>query len=120
MIHIPASASRANEDVESHDRSAFAGSNDRVIELKLGGEVKSLTPVAYLTWFTLPNFYFHLTTAYDILHHNGVPVGKRDFLGSTALDRRPVNRVRWRWVSTVGGSARRCAGTLASTYPAAT
>jgi hypothetical protein len=29
----------------------------------------------------MPNFYFHVTTAYDILRHNGVPVGKRDFVG---------------------------------------
>ena len=31
--------------------------------------------------FSLPNFYFHLTTAYDILRHNGVPIGKADFFG---------------------------------------
>ena len=35
----------------------------------------------YLTGFVLPNFYFHVTTAYAILRHNGVPIGKRDFLG---------------------------------------
>ena len=36
----------------------------------------------YLSHFALPNFYFHVTTAYDIVRHNGVEVGKRDFLGS--------------------------------------
>ncbi len=36
---------------------------------------------AYLVGFVLPNFYFHVTTAYAILRHNGVPIGKRDFLG---------------------------------------
>ena len=35
----------------------------------------------YLLFFILPNFYFHSTTAYDLLRHNGVEVGKRDFLG---------------------------------------
>jgi len=35
----------------------------------------------YLTGFVLPNFFFHVTTAYAILRHNGVPLGKRDFLG---------------------------------------
>jgi hypothetical protein len=35
----------------------------------------------YLLGFVLPNFYFHVTTAYAILRHNGVPIGKRDFLG---------------------------------------
>lgn len=68
--------------IDQHDRVAFVGSDKRTIELKLGGELRSFTSVAYLTWFSLPNFYFHLTTAYDILRHNGVPLGKRDFLGS--------------------------------------
>ncbi|MGA2795142.1 MAG: DUF1993 family protein, partial [Roseiarcus sp.] len=36
----------------------------------------------YIFHFALPNFYFHLTTAYDILRHNGVDLGKRDFLGA--------------------------------------
>jgi hypothetical protein len=34
-----------------------------------------------LQWFGLPNFYFHVTTAYNILRHRGVEIGKRDFLG---------------------------------------
>lgn len=36
----------------------------------------------YLTRFALPNFYFHVTTAYAILRHNGVPIGKKDYIGS--------------------------------------
>ena len=36
---------------------------------------------AYLLHFALPNFYFHCATAYDILRHNGVEIGKKDFLG---------------------------------------
>ena len=36
----------------------------------------------YLLGFALPNFYFHVTTAYDILRHNGVEIGKRDFIGT--------------------------------------
>ncbi|MBQ5948940.1 DUF1993 family protein [Massilia sp. ST3] len=36
---------------------------------------------AYVTRFALPNFYFHITTAYAILRHNGVPIGKKDFIG---------------------------------------
>jgi hypothetical protein len=39
------------------------------------------TGVDYWTHFALPNFYFHLTTAYDLLRANGVELGKRDFLG---------------------------------------
>jgi hypothetical protein len=41
------------------------------------------TGLQYLTGFALPNFYFHATTAYDILRHNGVDLGKRDFMGHT-------------------------------------
>ncbi|MFZ4535135.1 DUF1993 family protein [Propionivibrio sp.] len=36
---------------------------------------------AYLLDWVLPNFYFHVTTAYNILRHNGVEIGKKDFLG---------------------------------------
>ena len=42
-----------------------------------------MTGKQYFLTFTLPNFYFHLTTAYDILRHNGVPLGKPDFVGAT-------------------------------------
>lgn len=43
------------------------------------------TAVDFLTSFSLPNFYFHTTTAYDILRSKGVPVGKRDYLGQLRL-----------------------------------
>ena len=39
------------------------------------------TAEGFLMSFSLPNFYFHATTAYDILRTNGVPLGKRDFMG---------------------------------------
>ena len=41
----------------------------------------TLKGTAFLVHFVLPNFYFHATTAYDILRHAGVEIGKRDFLG---------------------------------------
>ena len=43
------------------------------------------TAEGFLQSFSLPNFYFHATTAYDILRNKGVPVGKRDFLGRMKL-----------------------------------
>ena len=58
------------------------GSDDKVIELKLGGRETTLGGMQYLLHVAMPNFYFHLTTAYDILRHNGVPLGKATFLGS--------------------------------------
>lgn len=49
------------------------------IVLKQG--VLKFKTLEFLTQFALPNFYFHLTTAYDILRHKGVPLGKMDYLG---------------------------------------
>jgi hypothetical protein len=60
----------------------FDGTADREITLNLGGQKVSWKGSIYLTHFALPNFYFHAATAYDILRHNGVELGKRDFLGS--------------------------------------
>lgn len=58
------------------------GSEERVITFKLGGQDTSFSGQNYLLGFALPNFFFHVTTAYDILRHNGVEIGKRDYLGS--------------------------------------
>jgi hypothetical protein len=57
------------------------GSEQRQITLNLGGGPVTFTGQDYLLNFALPNFYFHVTTAYDILRHAGVELGKRDFLG---------------------------------------
>jgi hypothetical protein len=60
----------------------FDGSEDKEITFPAGPE-KSLTlsGLRYLFGVAYPNFYFHLATAYDILRHNGVELGKRDFIG---------------------------------------
>ena len=57
------------------------GSEGRDISLKAGPRELSFKGQDYLLFFALPNFYFHVTTAYAILRHNGVPIGKLDFLG---------------------------------------
>lgn len=57
------------------------GSEERKIVLKFGPREFEFVGLPYLTQFALPNFYFHYTTAYAILRHNGVDVGKRDFVG---------------------------------------
>ena len=56
-------------------------SEDKAISLTIGGQAMNFDGLTYLLNFTLPNFYFHLTTAYDLLRHNGVELGKRDFMG---------------------------------------
>jgi hypothetical protein len=60
----------------------IAGSGDRSIVLKLRGKEVSFSGQNYLFNFALPNFFFHAVTAYDILRHNGVEIGKQDFLGN--------------------------------------
>ena len=61
--------------------SQFEGAATRVITLDLRRGRVRLDGRHYLAHFALPNFFFHLTTAYDILRHCGVAVGKADFLG---------------------------------------
>jgi len=57
------------------------GSAEREIVIKLRGNETKFTGQAYLLTFALPNFLFHVTTAYDILRHKGVKIGKMDYLG---------------------------------------
>ena len=47
----------------------------------MGGQEYPFTAQSFLFTFVLPNHYFHVTTAYNILRHNGVAIGKRDYLG---------------------------------------
>ena len=63
------------------DKKDFDGADIRSIELKVGGDTVTFDGMTYLLYFALPNFYFHYTTAYDILRHAGLGIGKRDFLG---------------------------------------
>ncbi|SDS13190.1 DUF1993 domain-containing protein [Pseudomonas oryzae] len=57
------------------------GSEERPIVLKAHEREIHFSGQAYLLTFALPNFFFHLTTAYAILRHHGVEVGKQDYLG---------------------------------------
>ena len=59
----------------------FEGAETRAIELKFPNATLNFTGKEYFLNFVVPNFYFHYTTAYAILRHNGVPIGKQDFLG---------------------------------------
>jgi hypothetical protein len=73
---------RAIAFVEGLDPAAFAGAEDRDITLTRRGETSVVKGLAYFQTQAQPNFFFHVTTAYAILRHNGVEVGKRDFLGA--------------------------------------
>ena len=60
----------------------IAGSAERAITTGSGDKVKHFTGQTYLVHYALPHFYFHATTAYDILRHNGVEIGKKNFIGT--------------------------------------
>lgn len=67
--------------VEGFAAKDIDGSEDRDITLSVGGQEIRFKGAPYLVHFALPNFYFHATTAYDIVRSSGVEIGKRDFLG---------------------------------------
>jgi len=68
--------------LESVNPSKFEGSEAKEIVLRPGTpKEKKLSGQAYLANYGLPQFLFHVTTAYALLRHNGLPIGKRDFMG---------------------------------------
>ena len=67
--------------LKSTAASAFEGAEDRDIKITVPNRTIEMKGLAYLNGWVLPNVFFHVTTAYLILRHNGVDVGKRDFLG---------------------------------------
>jgi hypothetical protein len=68
--------------IETVPAESIDGSEARDIVLKLGPREVQWKGMQYLLGFALPNFYFHVATAYAILRHNGVEVGKRDYIGT--------------------------------------
>jgi uncharacterized protein len=57
------------------------GSEERTVTLKIGPNMLTYKGQPYLVHFALPNFFFHVTTAYAILRHCGVDIGKKDYIG---------------------------------------
>jgi hypothetical protein len=68
--------------LKSVSAAQIDGSEERKITLRLRGKDVSFLGQPYLLNFVLPNFYFHITAAYSILRHNGLEIGKLDYLGS--------------------------------------
>ena len=67
--------------LESLPADAFEGAEARTVTLRLGGQDHDMPAPVYLSSFAIPNLYFHLATAYDILRANGLDIGKADFIG---------------------------------------
>lgn len=73
---------RTVDFIDSLARESIEASAQRDITTSSGPNAKQFKGQVYLLHYALPHFYFHATTAYDILRHNGVEIGKKDFIGS--------------------------------------
>lgn len=67
--------------IQSVAAAQIDGTEDKAIVTKRGDKETHYTGMQFLLGHAIPNFYFHVTTTYNILRHNGVEIGKRDFLG---------------------------------------
>jgi hypothetical protein len=72
---------RTIEYLKSIAASALDGSEDRDIKIPVPGRTIEMKGLPYLQTWALPNFYFHVVATYAILRHNGVEIGKNDYLG---------------------------------------
>ena len=68
--------------LDSLPRQAIEDSAQRAVTTGSGEKTKQWVGQEYLVHYALPHFYFHATTAYNILRHNGLEIGKKDFIGS--------------------------------------
>lgn len=82
FAELQARIAKTIEFVKTFSAGQIDGSEERKVVLKLRGQETTFLGQPYLLNFVLPNLYFHITVAYVILRHNGVDVGKKDFLGS--------------------------------------
>ena len=83
FAELAARIHKAREFVSSITAAQVDQSRDKTITLPTPPPYPPMvfTGINYLTYFVLPNFYFHITTAYNILRHNGVEIGKFEYLG---------------------------------------
>ena len=79
------SLKEALDAVNGADGAAIDARGDESVVFKMGQNQMPFTTTNYLLSFSLPNFYFHASTAYDLLRAEGVKLGKRDFLGALRL-----------------------------------
>ena len=82
FVDLKARIAKTLDYIQTLKPAQIDGSEEKAIHLKLGQRDIEFKGMQYLLGHALPNFYFHVVTAYDILRHNGVEVGKRDYLGN--------------------------------------
>jgi uncharacterized protein len=82
MDELFARVRRTLDYIGSLPAAAFDGSEDRDIKIPLRDRTVEFKGLEFLQKWALPNFFFHHVTAYNLLRHNGVDIGKKDFLGA--------------------------------------
>src|SRR5207253_10466232 len=81
FAELKARIAKTLDFIESVKPERIDGSEEKEIVLPMRSGERRYKGMQYLLGFAYPNFYFHITTAYNILRHNGVEVGKQDFIG---------------------------------------
>src|SRR3954463_2966031 len=81
FAELKARIAKTIDFIESVRPERIDGSEDKEIVLPMRSGERRYKGMQYLLGFAYPNFYFHVTTAYNILRHNGVDIGKQDFIG---------------------------------------
>lgn len=72
----------ARDYITSFDPARYQGAETRTITFPAGGREMQMSGADYLSLYAAPQMHFHLTTAYNILRHNGIAIGKRDYMGA--------------------------------------
>lgn len=81
MDELVARVKKTVDYIDTIPASALEGSETRDIRIPLRDRTVEFKGLPYLQYWAIPNFFFHFVTAYNLLRHNGVDIGKRDFLG---------------------------------------
>jgi hypothetical protein len=82
FAELKAHIAKTVDFIASVPAAKLEGSDEREVTIRQRGQDVRMSGLQYLLGVAQPNFYFHVTTAYGILRHNGVELGKRDFLGA--------------------------------------
>jgi hypothetical protein len=82
FAELLARVAKVRADIATYGPERFEGAAGRQIAIKTRVAELQMTGLVFLTQYALPQFYFHVTAAYTILRHNGVELGKRDYMGA--------------------------------------
>jgi hypothetical protein len=82
LVDLKARIARTIAFIQTLTPVQIDGTEDKEIVIKRGDKETHYTGMQFLLGHAIPNFYFHVTTAYNILRHNGIEIGKRDYLGN--------------------------------------